>query len=68
VGAGPGRAQLTKLGFTRDDVTGVDYRLPNEGESLNDLESRTFNDFGGKANLPFNSNNPPMYKNYDPKC
>ncbi|GID29944.1 polymorphic toxin-type HINT domain-containing protein [Paractinoplanes brasiliensis] len=58
------RGTLKKAGFTRDNVTNVEYRLPAQGVSLNQLESEVFDEFGGKSKLPYNTNNPTMYKIY----
>ncbi|MGI5146327.1 polymorphic toxin-type HINT domain-containing protein [Plantactinospora sp. CA-294935] len=58
------RGTLTKAGFTRDNIAGVEFRLPGAGISLNQLESEVFDEFGGKAGLPYNTNNPTMYKIY----
>ncbi|MET8149111.1 RHS repeat-associated core domain-containing protein [Actinoplanes sp. NPDC049668] len=56
------KGTLTKANFTRENIAGIEYRLPGPGISLNQLESEVFDEFGGKAKLPYNTNNPTMYK------
>ncbi|RVX41121.1 hypothetical protein EDD27_3590 [Nonomuraea polychroma] len=54
---------MKRLGYTRDDVANVDYRLPKQGQTLNELEGKTFDEFGGKKDLPHNTNNSHGYRN-----
>lgn len=56
------KGTLTKAGFTRANIVGVDYRIPTQGQTLNHLEAQVFQEFGGKEKLRYNTNNPPHYK------
>ncbi|MEU4221199.1 hypothetical protein [Actinoplanes sp. NPDC026623] len=60
-----GRKALSpRLDSLARNIADIDYRLPRPGVDLNQLESETFDELGGKAKLPYNTNNPIMYKLY----